>query len=158
MSNYFGWFRFVLLRSSSLIIFCRKIQTIIWREKTKGLEYFDRILFTCYKFGSFEWFVFFESNLIFIGNPHNQLAVLATYQNDEYEAIYRYFRSLSVSKPFISARENLILLFEKNRKSLLNLRIEKEHRLNNFLLEFVRAHGILFTRTRYTFSHKILIH
>lgn len=89
------------------------------------------------------------------GNPHNQLAVLATYQNDEYEAIYRYFRSLSVSKPFISARENLILLFEKNRKSLLNLKIEKEHRLNNFLLEFVRAHGILFTRTSLETFEKI---
>jgi len=53
------------------------------------------------------------------GNPHNQLAVLATYQDDSCEAIYRYFRSLAVKKPFVSARENLILLFEKNRQKYL---------------------------------------
>ncbi|KAG0582790.1 hypothetical protein KC19_3G085900 [Ceratodon purpureus] len=49
------------------------------------------------------------------GNPHNQLAVLATYVSDELLAVYRYFRSLAVETPFLTARDNLILLFEKNR-------------------------------------------
>ena len=50
------------------------------------------------------------------GNPHNQIAVLATYLEDEMEAIYRYYRSLTVSSPFLTAKENIRVLFEKNRK------------------------------------------
>jgi protein SMG7 len=42
-----------------------------------------------------------------------QLAVLATYVSDELLAVYRYFRSLAVETPFLTARDNLILLFEK---------------------------------------------
>ena len=50
------------------------------------------------------------------GNAHNQLAVLATYLADERGAVYHYFRSLAVEEPFLIARENLLLLFEQNRK------------------------------------------
>ena len=50
------------------------------------------------------------------GNAHNQLAVLATYRNDELSAVYHYFRSLAVAEPFLIARENLLLLFEQNRQ------------------------------------------
>lgn len=39
--------------------------------------------------------------------------MLATYVNDELLAVYRYFRSLSVETPFLTARDNLILLFEQ---------------------------------------------
>eukprot|EP00850_Spirogloea_muscicola_P014054 SM000098S25134 [mRNA] locus=s98:421074:426494:+ [translate_table: standard] len=56
------------------------------------------------------------------GNPHNQLAVLATYVNDELLAVYRYYRSLAVDTPFLTARENLVLLFEKNRIRYAQLR------------------------------------
>lgn len=42
-----------------------------------------------------------------------QLAVLATYVGDELLAVYRYFRSLAVESPFLTARDNLIILFEK---------------------------------------------
>ncbi|CAM6046137.1 unnamed protein product [Sphagnum compactum] len=50
------------------------------------------------------------------GNPHNQLAVLATYVGDELLAVYRYCRSLAVKSPFLTSRDNLVLLFEKNRQ------------------------------------------
>ncbi|KAL6073696.1 Telomerase activating protein Est1 [Balamuthia mandrillaris] len=50
------------------------------------------------------------------GNPHNQMAVLATYVDDELNAVYRYFRSLAVRNPFVTARDNLVVLFEKNRQ------------------------------------------
>ncbi|KAJ7535662.1 hypothetical protein O6H91_12G042000 [Diphasiastrum complanatum] len=50
------------------------------------------------------------------GNPHNQLAVLATYVRDELLAVYYYIRSLSVENPFVTAKENLRLLFEKNQQ------------------------------------------
>lgn len=49
------------------------------------------------------------------GQPHNQLAVLAVYVGDELLAVYHYFRSLAVEKPFPTTRENLTILFDKNR-------------------------------------------
>ncbi|CAH8355465.1 unnamed protein product [Eruca vesicaria subsp. sativa] len=53
------------------------------------------------------------------GNPHNQLAVLATYVGDEFLALYHCVRSLAVKEPFPGASNNLLLLFEKNRSSQL---------------------------------------
>ncbi|GKV26267.1 hypothetical protein SLEP1_g35604 [Rubroshorea leprosula] len=51
------------------------------------------------------------------GNPHHQLAILASYSGDELVAVYRYFRSLAVENPFSTARDNLIVAFEKNRQN-----------------------------------------
>lgn len=50
------------------------------------------------------------------GNPHNQMAVLATYKEDELLAVYFYYRSLAVAEPFLTARDNLVSAFEKNRQ------------------------------------------
>ncbi|KAF1890145.1 hypothetical protein Lal_00025478 [Lupinus albus] len=55
------------------------------------------------------------------GNPHHQLALLASYSGDELGTIYRYFRSLAVDSPFTTARDNLIVAFEKNRQSYSQL-------------------------------------
>ncbi|CAN4075408.1 unnamed protein product [Withania somnifera] len=55
------------------------------------------------------------------GNPHHQLAILASYSNDELVGIYRYFRSLAVESPFATARDNLIIAFEKNRQCYTQL-------------------------------------
>ncbi|CAH9127574.1 unnamed protein product [Cuscuta epithymum] len=55
------------------------------------------------------------------GNPHHQLAILAFYSGDELVATYRYFRSLSVENPFTTARDNLIIAFEKNRQNYSQL-------------------------------------
>ncbi|GFY84661.1 telomerase activating protein Est1 [Actinidia rufa] len=55
------------------------------------------------------------------GNPHHQLAILASYSGDELVAVYRYFRSLAVENPFSTARDNLIIAFEKNRQSYSQL-------------------------------------
>lgn len=55
------------------------------------------------------------------GNPHNQLAVLATYSDAACLAIYRYCRSLLVPQPFLTARENLVVLYEKNRLGFLKM-------------------------------------
>lgn len=59
------------------------------------------------------------------GNPHHQLAILASYSNDDLVTIYRYFRSLAVDNPFSTARENLIIAFEKNRQKITELPIAK---------------------------------
>lgn len=55
------------------------------------------------------------------GNPHHQLAILASYSGDDLGSIYRYFRSLAVDNPFTTARDNLIVAFEKNRQSYSQL-------------------------------------
>ena len=47
------------------------------------------------------------------GNPHNQLAVLATYQKFSLNAVYHYCRALTVRFPFHTARANLERLFHK---------------------------------------------
>ncbi|XP_030471343.2 nonsense-mediated mRNA decay factor SMG7-like [Syzygium oleosum] len=52
-----------------------------------------------------------------IGNPHHQLAILASYSGDDLLTVYRYFRSLAVDNPCSTARDNLIVAFEKNRQS-----------------------------------------
>ncbi|KAL7088976.1 hypothetical protein ACP275_13G160900 [Erythranthe tilingii] len=49
------------------------------------------------------------------GNPHNQLALLATYVGDAFLALYHCVRSLSVKEPFPDAWRNIMLLFEENR-------------------------------------------
>jgi hypothetical protein len=49
------------------------------------------------------------------GNPHNQLAVLATYTGDEMCAAYRYARAQACATPFATARENMGLLLDKAR-------------------------------------------
>ncbi|RYR49121.1 hypothetical protein Ahy_A07g035426 isoform B [Arachis hypogaea] len=47
------------------------------------------------------------------GNPHHQLALLASYSEDELAATYHYFRSLVVESRFSTAKDNLIAAFEK---------------------------------------------
>ncbi|KAF8396252.1 hypothetical protein HHK36_017867 [Tetracentron sinense] len=49
------------------------------------------------------------------------LAILAAYSGDELASIYRYFRSLAADSPFSTARDNLIMAFEKNRQSYTQL-------------------------------------
>jgi hypothetical protein len=91
------------------------------------------------------------------GNPHNQLAVLATYSDDELSAVFRYFRSLAVKQPFATARDNLFVLFEKNKARLATL--TKDLSTNEgpkpitpgyvqlLLCRYIRLHGLLFTKT-----------
>ncbi|XP_057764481.1 nonsense-mediated mRNA decay factor SMG7-like [Salvia miltiorrhiza] len=53
------------------------------------------------------------------GNPHNQLALLATYVGDAFLALYHCIRSLAVKEPFPDAWRNILLLFEENRSTKL---------------------------------------
>ncbi|KAL9232649.1 hypothetical protein vseg_007733 [Gypsophila vaccaria] len=60
------------------------------------------------------------------GNPHHQLAIVAAYHGDEFVAIYRYFRSLAVESPFSTARDNLIIAFERNRQNYSQLPVDSK--------------------------------
>lgn len=42
-----------------------------------------------------------------VGQASHQLAILATYQSDTFEAILHYYRSICVKHPFVMAQENL---------------------------------------------------
>ncbi|CAO2837384.1 unnamed protein product [Amaranthus hypochondriacus] len=91
------------------------------------------------------------------GNPHHQLAILSTYSNDELVAVYRYFRSLAAEVPFPTAKDNLVIAFEKNRQSYTQLietkksmgdaEVSKTEKYKEFCTQYIRLHGILFTRT-----------
>ena len=59
------------------------------------------------------------------GNPHNQLAVVATYKQNNLLAVHRYFRSIAVLQPFSTAMQNLKLLFDKQVS--LNVLLHQQH-------------------------------
>eukprot|EP00879_Flechtneria_rotunda_P004686 GHRR01004950.1.p1 GENE.GHRR01004950.1~~GHRR01004950.1.p1 ORF type:complete len:1360 (+),score=644.13 GHRR01004950.1:1193-5272(+) len=94
------------------------------------------------------------------GNPYNQLAVMAVMTGDELRAVYHYARSLCVGLPFLTARENLLLLFEQNRarySELLNRRKQQEQQQHpqstplpqlsqELAICYVRLSGLLFDR------------
>lgn len=50
----------------------------------------------------------------FAGNPSNQLAVISTYAQDNFSAIYHYHRALTCSQPFQTARQNLHKILRKS--------------------------------------------
>lgn len=52
------------------------------------------------------------------GNAHNQLAVISMYLDQTFSAVYHYMRSLAVRVPFVTAKENLLSVFERNRRAL----------------------------------------
>lgn len=53
-----------------------------------------------------------------IGNPYNQLAVLAQYDSDHLTVFYFYMRALCCEAPFVTARENAAAAVERNRLRL----------------------------------------
>ncbi|KAL2941988.1 Protein SMG7 [Bienertia sinuspersici] len=91
------------------------------------------------------------------GNPHHQLAILSTYSSDEMVAVYRYFRSLAAEIPFPTAKDNLVIAFEKNRQGYTQLvettkdtsekEVSMKEKYKEFCTQYVRLQGILFTRT-----------
>ncbi|CAG8573828.1 16237_t:CDS:10, partial [Funneliformis mosseae] len=65
------------------------------------------------------------------GNPHNQLAVISTYNSDDFSAVYHYYRSLVVKHQFLTAKDNISLLFHKAQRSASEIpdrEIHKEQR------------------------------
>eukprot|EP01035_Chromulina_nebulosa_P029542 gene29542-39162_t len=96
------------------------------------------------------------------GNAQNQLAVLATYSDAEFVAIYHYCRSILVQHPFTGGFENLMTMYGKNavafatlkkQKMLVDVgsskRSDKEKRVDTvklkaFLTKFIHLHGLLF--------------
>ncbi|KAI8892498.1 Est1-type DNA/RNA-binding domain-containing protein [Globomyces pollinis-pini] len=76
------------------------------------------------------------------GNPFNQLAVIDTYQASEFSAIEMYFRSLVVKKPFSTAMDNLLLLFQKSSAKFET--ISDHTNSSHFQTYFITLHSYLF--------------
>ncbi|CAM8960661.1 unnamed protein product [Rhodiola kirilowii] len=97
------------------------------------------------------------------GNPHHQLAILASYSGDELVTVYRCFRSLAIECPFPTAKENLIVAFEKNRQAYTQLseNISPPPDVNetykSFRVQFVRLNGVMFTRMSLETFSEVLI-
>jgi len=68
-----------------------------------------------------------------IGNPHNHMAVIAMYNDAECVAVYRYCRSLLVRQPFLTARDNLEILFERNKHKLRREEGKDENKIRNLI-------------------------
>ncbi len=103
------------------------------------------------------------------GNPHNQLAVLATYRDLHLDAVYRYCRALTTRLVFKTARQNLTRLFQQQLPKAAAMAAEetavlrhwREHeqrgggaaasaqekgKLRHLMLcRFVQFHGLLLT-------------
>ena len=89
------------------------------------------------------------------GNPQNQLAVLATYVDNDIDAVYHYCRALTTRIPFETARDNLDRLYKKiipkaqTREKLLRDILQKPTQDNQKKLRpwlclcFLQFHGIL---------------
>lgn len=73
------------------------------------------------------------------GNAHNQLAVLATYVSNSFEALYCYYRSLAVKNPFPTSNDNIKLLFQKKKRNQ-NRSNASFDSLQQFRTEFVKMH------------------
>lgn len=85
------------------------------------------------------------------GSPFNQLAVLASYRNNFFEAAYLYIRAaLAKANPWQTAFENLEKLFDKNNqeKALPSLpNTIDDEATQSFFRRFTHLHGILFLKS-----------
>ena len=74
------------------------------------------------------------------GNPFNQLAVIATYRDEDMDAVYYYFRSIAVRMPFMTAEENLNLIFQKTKRN-----VDRDtNKVVDIRKKFLRLHSFLF--------------
>lgn len=52
------------------------------------------------------------------GHPSNQLAILALYDGDHFDAAVNYYRALCAQQPFPTSRDNLLLSLKKAREAV----------------------------------------
>jgi hypothetical protein len=81
---------------------------------------------------------YYQMSLILLphnGMPLNQLGTLYSSENYGCDAAYYYLYCLSCIDPFVSARENLNLLFLKNRKRYDEIRLSSKTMINDHLVD-----------------------
>mmetsp|Transcript_12647 Transcript_12647/g.32067 ORF Transcript_12647/g.32067 Transcript_12647/m.32067 type:complete len:611 (+) Transcript_12647:219-2051(+) len=80
------------------------------------------------------------------GNPHNQLAVLSIYSQDDVGAVYHYCRALHAEAPFRTASENIGILLDKVRSRYGSVLQTGRFSLSHCTLHFLQATSVLFMR------------
>lgn len=85
------------------------------------------------------------------GSPHNQIAVIATYDGSLFSATYHFFRALCVSEPFLTARDNLALGFKKAINSPINVANKTEESAGDLLPNFLALHAKIYIGVAYNF-------
>jgi tetratricopeptide (TPR) repeat protein len=78
------------------------------------------------------------------GNPLNQLAVVSTYRSDLLAALAYYYQSLTVGQPFATTRENLAVLFQKNRRAVSSDSTVNDGQWKHFRANFITLHQAVF--------------
>jgi len=85
---------------------------------------------------------YYQQSLILLytnGMPLNQLGTLYCSENYGCDAAYYYLYCLSCVEPFMSAKENLRLLFIKNRKRYDEIKTKNKQDTNNNKLNELRT-------------------
>ncbi|KHJ33294.1 putative telomerase-binding protein est1a protein [Erysiphe necator] len=89
-----------------------------------------------------DWYIMASNNSPTTGRLYHHMAILA--RPNAIEQLFYYSKSLCSPKPFFSARESILTLFEPILEDNLEL-IDDKHLTLDIL--FVKAHGILFTNS-----------
>ncbi|RKF61226.1 putative telomerase-binding protein est1a protein [Erysiphe neolycopersici] len=87
-----------------------------------------------------DWYMKASNNSPTTGRLYHHMAILA--RSNAIEQLFYYSKSLCSPKPFTSARESILILFEPTLEEN-NEPIDNKHQSLQHL--FVKAHGILFT-------------
>ncbi len=84
------------------------------------------------------------------GNPSNQIAVVAMYSHNFFDAVYHYYRALCVKVPFETARANLDSAMRKVltswSQSDATSREGKAKRVDAWIRDFVALHAMFYLR------------
>ncbi|KZT59281.1 hypothetical protein CALCODRAFT_493839 [Calocera cornea HHB12733] len=92
------------------------------------------------------------------GTPFNQLAILATYQSKQFDALYYYYRAASTKQPFATVAENVDRLLSKAIQTFRRQAegesdsppIDEQGRLETFKQDVVILHALWARNSRST--------
>ena len=89
------------------------------------------------------------------GNPSNQLAILALYGGDSFNALMHYYRALCARNPFVTSRDNLKQCLEKALQSYRNGVDDMDQRENQVLIfqrDVVTLHALWHLKPGFVFQ------
>lgn len=79
--------------------------------------------------------------------PLNQIAVISAYDANELSSCYYYYRCTLVKNPFPTGKDNLCLLFQKNRKVFESKRPSKSRASRSDIVrQFIYTLGALYKK------------
>ncbi len=89
------------------------------------------------------------------GNPSNQLAILALYGGDNFNALMHYYHALCARNPFVTSRDNLKQCLEKALQAYRKGNDDADQRENRVLIfqrDVVALHALWHLKPTFVFS------